>query len=75
MSSPLRLKAALAAVAGECIWQTGIDSSRVEAFGQARLDSICHRLTGNPGMSSASVWAIAQCKSRLIAVKRENYGT
>jgi hypothetical protein len=32
------------------IWQIGMDSSRVEALGQALLDSIGPRLTGSPGM-------------------------
>jgi hypothetical protein len=57
------------------IWQIGMDSSRVEALGQALLDSIGPRLTGSPGMTSASDWAIAQYKSWGIDAKRENYGT
>ena len=57
------------------IWQIGMDSSRVEALGQALLDSIGPRLTGSPGMLAASDWAIAQYTSWGIEAKRENYGT
>jgi hypothetical protein len=57
------------------IWQIGKDSPRVEALGQAILDSIGPRLTSSPGMTSASDWAIAQFKSWGIDAKRENYGT
>ncbi len=39
-----------AAAAIKRIWQIGMDSSRVEALGQALLDSIGPRLTGSPGM-------------------------
>ena len=49
--------------------------ARVEALGQALLDSIGPRLTGSPGMLAASDWAIAQYKSWGIDAKRENYGT
>ena len=56
------------------IWQIGMDSSRVEALGQALLDSIGPRLTGSPGMLAASDWAIAQYKSWGIDATRENYG-
>ena len=52
-----------------------MDSSRVEPLGQALLDSIGPRLTGIPGLTSASGWAIAQYKSWGIDAKRENYGT
>jgi hypothetical protein len=57
------------------IWQIGMDSSRVEALGQALLDSIGPRLTGSPGMTSASDWAIAQYKAWGIDAKHENHGT
>ena len=57
------------------IWQIGMDSSRVEALGQALLDSIGPRLTGSPGMTAASDWAIAQYTSWGIEARRENYGT
>ena len=45
------------------IWQIGMDSSRVEALGQALLDCIGPRLTGSPGVLVASDWASAQYKA------------
>lgn len=45
------------------IWQIGMDSSRMEALGQALRDCIGPRLTGSPGMLVASDWAIAQYKA------------
>ncbi len=57
------------------IWSVGMDSSQVQRLGQALLDSVGPRLTGSPGIKSASDWAIAQYKSWGIEAKRENYGT
>ena len=47
----------------------------VQKLGQALLDSIGPRLTGGPGLTSASDWAIAQYKSWGIDARRDQYGT
>lgn len=57
------------------IWSIGMDSSQVQKLGQALFDSIGPRLTGSPGMTAASNWAIAQYKSWGIDAKRDQYGT
>ncbi len=57
------------------IWRIGMDSSRVEQLGQVLLDSIGPRLTGSPGMKSASDWVINQYKAWGIEARREQYGT
>ncbi len=57
------------------IWRIGMDSSQVQKLGQALFDSIGPRLTGSPGMTAASNWAIGQYKSWGIDAKREQYGT
>jgi hypothetical protein len=57
------------------IWRLGMDSSHVERLGQTLMDSVGPRLTGSPGMVSASDWAISQYKSWGIDAKREQYGT
>lgn len=57
------------------IWSIGMDSSLVQKLAQPFLDSIGPRLTGSPGMLSASDWTINQFKSWGIEAKRENYGT
>ena len=53
------------------IWRVGMDSSMVEKLGQTLFDSIGPRLTGGPGILSASDWAIAQYKSWGIDAKGE----
>ena len=57
------------------IWRLGMDSSHVQRLSQTFLDSIGPRLTGSPGMRSASDWVIGQYKSWGIEAKREPYGT
>src|SRR5687767_14992517 len=57
------------------IWSVGMDSSRTKQLAQVLLDSIGPRLTGSPGMSSASDWVIRQYKAWGIDAKREEYGT
>src|SRR6188768_2458221 len=57
------------------IWRIGMDSSRVQQLGQVLFDSIGPRLTGSPGMKSASDWVIGQYKAWGIDARREQYGT
>ena len=59
----------------ERIWRLGMDSSQVQRLSQVLFDSIGPRLTGGPGLLSASNWVIGQYKSWGIDAKRENYGT
>ena len=57
------------------IWRIGMDSSRVQQLAQMLFDSIGPRLTGGPGLKSASDWVIGQYKSWGIDARREQYGT
>ncbi|MDQ2666499.1 MAG: M20/M25/M40 family metallo-hydrolase [Gemmatimonadota bacterium] len=57
------------------IWRLGMDSSHVQQLSQTLFDSIGPRLTGSPGLRSASDWVIGQYKSWGIDAKREQYGT
>ncbi|HEX6057750.1 MAG TPA: M20/M25/M40 family metallo-hydrolase [Gemmatimonadaceae bacterium] len=57
------------------IWTLGMDSSRLEPLAQVLLDSIGPRLTGSPGMESASRWVVAQYRSWGIPARTERYGT
>jgi carboxypeptidase Q len=57
------------------IWSVGMDSSWTMKLGQVFLDSIGPRLTGSPGMKSASDWVIKQYQSWGIEAKAEQYGT
>ena len=57
------------------IWRLGMDSSQVQPLSQALFDSIGPRLTGSPGIRSASDWVIGKYKSWGIDAKREEYGT
>ena len=57
------------------IWSVGMDSSKTEELAQVLLDSIGPRLTGSPGMRSASDWVIARYKEWGIDARREEYGT
>ncbi|MEP6778996.1 MAG: M28 family peptidase [Gemmatimonadaceae bacterium] len=57
------------------IWRLGMDSSQVQSLSQVLFDSIGPRLTGGPGILSASNWVIGKYKSWGIEGKRENYGT
>jgi carboxypeptidase Q len=57
------------------IWSVGMDSSMTEKLGQVMFDSIGPRLTGSPGMASASDWVVAQYKAWGIEAKRDVYGT
>lgn len=57
------------------IWAVGMDSSRLEPLAASLFDSVGPRLTGSPGLTAASDWAIAQYKSWGIDAKRDVYGT
>ena len=57
------------------IFRIGMDSSRVQQLAQVLLDSIGPRLTGSPGMTSASDWVINTYRAWGIEARRENYGT
>ncbi len=57
------------------IWRLGMDSSHVQSLAQTLLDSVGPRLTGGPGLLSASDWVMGQYKSWGIDAKRDNYGT
>ena len=52
-----------------------MDSSHVQQLSQTLFDSIGPRLTGSPGIRSASDWVISQYKAWGIDAKREQYGT
>ena len=87
MSRSLRLSAVLALTCAaplaaqssdptiERIRRLGMDSSHVQQLSQALFDSIGPRLTGGPGIRSASDWVINTYKSWGIDAKREDYGT
>jgi hypothetical protein len=57
------------------IWRLGMDSSHVQRLAQTLFDSIGPRLTGGPGIKSASDWVINSYKSWGIEGRREPYGT
>jgi carboxypeptidase Q len=57
------------------IWRLGMDSSHVQTLAQTLFDSVGPRLTGSPGIRSASDWVISQYKSWGIDARREQYGT
>jgi carboxypeptidase Q len=57
------------------IWSIGMDSSRTKQLAQVLLDSIGPRLTGSPGMRSASDWVINQYKAWGVDARRQEYGT
>src|SRR5262245_61112509 len=57
------------------IWRLGMDSSHVQSLGQVLFDSIGPRLTGSPGILSASDWVISKYKSWGIEARRDVYGT
>ncbi|MEO7363158.1 MAG: M20/M25/M40 family metallo-hydrolase [Gemmatimonadaceae bacterium] len=57
------------------IWRQGMDSSQVQSLSQTLLDSIGPRLTGSPGLRSASNWVMSKYKQWGIETRRENYGT
>ena len=57
------------------IWRLGMDSSHVQSLSQTLFDSIGPRLTGSPGLTSASDWVMKMYKSWGIETRRENYGT
>lgn len=77
--SALVLAANLAAQSGDPvadrIFRLGMDSSRVQSLAQTFLDSVGPRLTGSPGMKSASDWVIKTYKSWGVDARREQYGT
>jgi carboxypeptidase Q len=57
------------------IFRVGMDSSRTQQLAQELFDSIGPRLTGSPGMTAASDWAIRTYRSWGIDARREPYGT
>jgi hypothetical protein len=57
------------------IWRLGMDSSHVQSLAQTLFDSVGPRLTGSPGLRSASDWIINEYKSWGIDARREQYGT
>jgi hypothetical protein len=57
------------------IWRLGMDSSHVQKLAQTLFDSIGPRLTGSPGIRSASDWVANTYKSWGIDARREQYGT
>ncbi len=57
------------------IWRLGMDSSHVQQLSQTLFDSIGPRLTGSPGLTSASDWVMREYKAWGIEAKREQYGT
>jgi carboxypeptidase Q len=59
----------------ERIFRIGMDSSQVEPLAQVLLDSIGPRLTGTPGMSSASDWVMNKYREWGIEARRHEYGT
>jgi len=77
--SALVLAAHLAAQTGDPvadrIFRLGMDSSRVQGLAQTFLDSVGPRLTGSPGMKSASDWVIKTYNSWGIDARSEQYGT
>jgi hypothetical protein len=79
LSSALLLTGTLAAQSGDPvadrIFRLGMDSSRVQSLAQTLLDSVGPRLTGSPGMKSASDWVIRSYKSWGIEARAEPYGT
>ena len=72
---PAALVAQNADPVADRIFRLGMDSSRVQPLSQVLLDSIGPRLTGSPGMTSASDWVIAQYKAWGIVARKEQYGT
>jgi hypothetical protein len=75
----LLLAANLAAQTGDPIadriFRLGMDSSRVQSLAQIFLDSVGPRLTGSPGMKSASDWVIKTYNSWGVDARSEQYGT
>ena len=59
----------------ERLWRLGMDSSHVQKLAQTLFDSIGPRLTGGPGIRSASDWVINTYKSWGIDARRDQYGT
>lgn len=57
------------------IWRMGMDSSHVQSLSQVLMDSIGPRLTGSPGLTSASDWVMGKYKQWGIETRREQYGT
>jgi hypothetical protein len=77
-SSALLLTGTLAAQSdpvADRIFRLGMDSSRVQSLAQTLLDSVGPRLTGSPGMKSASDWVIRSYQSWGIEARAERYGT
>jgi hypothetical protein len=75
LSIPAALAAQTADPVADRIFRLGMDSSRVEQLSQVLLDSIGPRLTGSPGMTSASDWVIAEYRRWGIEARKEQYGT
>jgi len=59
----------------ERLWRLGMDSSHVQKLAQTLFDSIGPRLTGGPGIRSASDWVVNTYRSWGMDARREQYGT
>src|SRR5262245_56276247 len=57
------------------IFRIGMDSSQLPALAHTLFDSVGPRLTGSPGLTSASDWVIGMYKKWGIEARREPYGT
>ncbi|MGH7677398.1 MAG: hypothetical protein ACRENU_02955 [Gemmatimonadaceae bacterium] len=72
---PAALSAQTNDAVADRIFRIGMDSSRAQQLGQVLLDSIGPRLTGSPGMTSASDWVIRMYRQWGIEARKEQYGT
>ena len=57
------------------IWTEANDRSQLRPLAQVLLDSIGPRLTGSPGMKSASDWVLGKYREWGITGRQERYGT
>ena len=57
------------------IWTEANDRSQLRPLAQVLLDSIGPRLTGSPGMRSASDWVVGKYRQWGITARQERYGT
>ncbi|HEX8903956.1 MAG TPA: M20/M25/M40 family metallo-hydrolase, partial [Longimicrobiaceae bacterium] len=57
------------------IWDEGMNRSRVQALGQALMDSVGPRLTGSPNIQAAYDWAIRTYAGWGITARTERWGT
>jgi len=57
------------------IWVLGMDSSQVQPYAQALLDSVGPRLTGTPGQKAGVDWLVSRYRALGIPARAEQYGT